>query len=346
MRPHSDYHRLMRLTMTINTPPAGGRYLVAALYKFVTLENFADFPQPLLSVCKEQDVMGTVLLAREGINGTIAGPEAGISAVLDWLRSQSEFEELDAKFSWADEAPFYRMKVRLKKEIVTLGVEGVDAANNAGTYVDPKDWNELISEPDVIVVDTRNDYEVAIGTFRNAQNPETTNFRELPQWVEDKLEAKPDTKIAMFCTGGIRCEKSTALLKSQGFGKVYHLKGGILKYLETVPAEESLWEGECFVFDQRVSVKHGLEVGDYDMCHACRMPINAEEMADERYVKGVSCPHCFDTMDERKRARFQERQKQIELAKQRNKAHIAADIDTAKSLKRAEKERQRERSQR
>ncbi|MEP0940452.1 MAG: rhodanese-related sulfurtransferase [Rhizobiaceae bacterium] len=331
--------------MTINPPPAGEHYLVAALYKFVTLDNFAEFQQPLLAVCKEQDVMGTILLAQEGINGTIASSQSGIETVLEWLRSQPEFAALDAKFSWGHEPPFYRMKVRLKKEIVTLGVDGVDAANNAGTYVDPKDWNDLISEPDVILVDTRNDYEVAIGTFKNAQNPETTSFRELPQWVEDKLQAKPDTKVAMFCTGGIRCEKSTALLKSRGFDEVYHLKGGILKYLETVPEDESLWEGECFVFDQRVSVKHGLQVGDYDMCHACRMPINEEEMQDEHYVKGVSCPHCFDTMEDRQRARFQERQKQIELAQKRNETHIAADIDAAKSVKRAEKERQRQRSQ-
>lgn len=330
--------------MTSIPTPSGDQYLVAALYKFVTLDNFTEFQQPLLATCKDNDVMGTILLAHEGINGTIAGPEEGINRVLAWIRSHEEFADLDAKFSWAEEAPFYRMKVRLKKEIVTLGVEGVDAANNAGTYVDPKNWNELISDPDVIVVDTRNDYEVAIGTFKNAQNPKTTSFRELPTWVEDELKAKPDAKIAMFCTGGIRCEKSTALLKSQGYDEVYHLKGGILKYLETVPKEESLWEGECFVFDQRVSVKHGLEVGDYDMCHACRMPISQQEMQDERYVKGVSCPHCFDTMDERQRARFEERQKQIELAKKRDENHIAADIEAAKSLKRAEKERQRERS--
>ena len=331
--------------MTSIPTPTGGQFLVAALYKFVTLDNFADFQQPLLNTCKDNDVMGTILLAQEGINGTIAGPETGIQNVLTWIRSHAEFTDLDAKFSWAEDPPFYRMKVRLKKEIVTLGVDGVDAANNAGTYVDPKDWNALISEPDVIVVDTRNDYEVAIGTFKNAQNPKTTSFRELPTWVEDELKAKPDTKIAMFCTGGIRCEKSTALLKSQGFDEVYHLKGGILKYLETVPEEESLWEGECFVFDQRVSVKHGLEVGNYDMCHACRMPISQQEMQDERYVKGISCPHCFDTMDDRQRARFQERQKQIELARKRDENHIAADIEAAKSLKRAEKERQRERSQ-
>ena len=323
---------------------SNAEFLVAALYKFVTLEDFEALKAPLLEACVSNKVMGTLLLAREGINGTIAGPRQGISAVLGWLTSHNEFSELDVKFSWSQNAPFYRMKVRLKKEIVTLGVDEVDAANNAGTYVDPKEWNELISQPDVVVVDTRNDYEVAIGTFQNAQNPETTSFRELPDWVEHKLEADPETKVAMFCTGGIRCEKSTALLKARGFENVYHLKGGILKYLEEVPVKDSLWEGECFVFDQRVSVKHGLEVGNYDMCHACRMPISEEEKADPRFVKGVSCPHCHDKVDDRQRARFEERQKQIELAKKRNEAHIAADIGTQKEQKRLERELQRERS--
>ena len=266
------------------------RYLVAALYKFVTLGTFGDLQAPLQETCSKHDVMGTILLAHEGINGTISGPEAGIKAVIKWLRSKPEFSDLDVKYSWSDHPPFYRMKVRLKKEIVTLGVEGIDAANQAGTYVDPQDWNELISQPDVIVVDTRNDYEVAIGTFENALNPNTSSFRDLPDWVDTKMEANPDTKIAMFCTGGIRCEKSTALLKSRGYENVFHLKGGILKYLENIPAEDSKWQGECFVFDQRVSVKHGLEVGQYDMCHACRMPIDQNDMADERYVKGISCP--------------------------------------------------------
>ena len=317
-------------------------FTVAALYKFVTLTNPADIQGPLLAECKKSGVMGTLLLAKEGINGTIAGSGAGIQSVLDWLRARPEFSDLDVKFSHAGGLPFYRMKVRLKKEIVTLGTDGVDAANNAGTYVEPADWNQLIERDDVILVDTRNDYEVAIGTFKGAENPNTKSFRELPEWVEEKLQASPQTKVAMFCTGGIRCEKSTALLKSKGYENVYHLKGGILKYLETVPEKDSLWEGDCFVFDQRVSVKHGLEVGDYDMCHACRMPISTEEMADERYMKGISCPHCFDSQDEKQRARFTERQKQMELANARNEGHIAADVRAAKAVKRAEKERQRE----
>lgn len=343
---NSDYHSHQRLTMSVISKSDTEKFLVAALYKFVTLEDFPALQEPLQTVCEENEVMGTLLLAGEGINGTIAGPEIGIKSVITWLNDRPEFLDLDVKYSWADEPPFYRMKVRLKKEIVTLGVKDIDAANDAGFYVEPEDWNDLISQPDVIVVDTRNDYEVAIGTFKNAQNPNTTSFRELPDWVDNELDAKPDTKIAMFCTGGIRCEKSTALMKAKGYDQVYHLKGGILKYLENVPEQDSLWEGDCFVFDQRVSVKHGLEVGDYDMCHACRMPINEQEMADERYVKGVSCPHCHDTQDDRQRQRFQERQKQMELAKQRNETHIAADIASAKSHKRAEKKLQRERSNR
>ncbi len=329
---------------TISSKVDGPIFRVTALYKFVTLPKPVIYRNELLDVCKSNDVMGTVLLAQEGINGTIAGKASGIEAVLDWLQSHEPFSELDYKDSWANEAPFYRMKVRMKKEIVTLGVEGIDPSQQAGTYVKPEDWNDLIAQDDVIVVDTRNDYEVAIGTFKGAENPETTSFRELPQWVEDKLEAQPDTKIAMFCTGGIRCEKSTALLRTRGYDNVFHLKGGILKYLEHVPKAESLWEGECFVFDQRVSVKHGLEPGEYDMCHGCRMPIREEDKAHPNYAEGISCHHCHDKMSDSQRARYAERQKQIELAKSRNENHIAADVQAAKQIKRAEKEEQRERS--
>ena len=288
--------------------------------------------------------MGTILLAHEGINGTIAGPDAGIESVLGWLRAKPEFAGLDVKFSLAEEPPFLRMKVRLKKEIVTLGAPEVDATNDAGTYVSPENWNELINDPDVIVVDTRNEYEVAIGTFKGAENPGTTSFRELPKWVDEHLDAARETKIAMFCTGGIRCEKSTALLKSKGYENLFHLQGGILKYLEKIPEEESLWEGECFVFDQRVSVKHGLIPGKYDLCHACRMPIDAHEKARFEYQPGISCHYCYNSADEKQRERYTERQRQIELAKDRDEPHLAIDLKEAKARKRAEKELQKIRS--
>jgi len=320
--------------------------LVAALYKFVDLSDLENLQKSLQDVCVQNGVMGTLLLASEGINGTISGPESGIHNVLKWLKSKNEFSNLDVKFSHASKPPFLRMKVRLKKEIVTLGVDSVDAANNAGTYVPAEEWNNLISDPNVILVDTRNNYEVAIGTFKGAQNPETTSFRELPDWVDEKLDADTDAKIAMFCTGGIRCEKSTALLKAKGYKNIFHLQGGILKYLENVPEDESLWEGECFVFDQRVSVKHGLEEGQYDLCHACRMPISDDDMKSAQYEKGISCPHCFDTVDEKKRQRFADRQRQIDLASERNAKHLAADVAQARELKKEERRLQRERSRR
>jgi len=222
----------------------------------------------------------------------------------------------------SDELAFYRTKVKLKKEIVTMGVEGIDPAHIVGTYVKGDDWNQLITDPDTILIDTRNDYEVAIGTFKNAVNPNTTTFREFPQWAADNLDKTKHKKVAMFCTGGIRCEKSTAFLKEQGFDEVYHLDGGILKYLEEMPQEQSLWQGECFVFDQRVAVKHGLEQGSYDQCYACRMPLSAAEMASEHYVKGLSCPHCHDKTTDEQKAAFAERQRQVELAKQRGDKHI------------------------
>ncbi|MEM8749862.1 MAG: rhodanese-related sulfurtransferase [Pseudomonadota bacterium] len=309
-----------------------------ALYKFVALPDFAALQPKLAEVCAQNDVSGTILLASEGINGTISGPESGMRAVLTWLKAQKPFEDLQVKESWADEPPFYRMKVRLKKEIVTLGVGDIDPASNAGTYVRPKDWNALIQRDDVIVVDTRNDYEVAIGTFEGATNPKTNSFRELPNWVDEKLKADPKTPIAMFCTGGIRCEKSTAFLRSKGYENVFHLEGGILKYLEEVPEEESLWQGECFVFDQRVSVGHGLEPGDYHLCHACRMPISETDMESEAYVAGVSCPHCIQTQTKAQRQRFEERQKQVELAQLRDEKHIAADVAAAKAAKKKLKE--------
>ena len=304
--------------------------VVCALYKFVTLENFQGLRQPLHNVLEANQVRGTLLLANEGINGTIAGSRAGINTVLNWLRNDPRLSDIDYKESFTDSMPFNRAKVKLKKEIVTLGVEGIDPKRVVGTYVSPADWNQLISDPEVIIVDTRNDYEFKVGTFKNALNPNTESFREFPRFVKENLSPEKHKKIAMFCTGGIRCEKSTAFLKEQGFDEVYHLKGGILKYLEEVPATETLWEGECFVFDERVTVNLQLEKGNYDQCNACRLPITEVDKASDKYLQGVSCPHCFDKVTTIQKSRFMEREKQMELARQRGEAHIGADA--AKSL--------------
>ncbi len=304
--------------------------VVCALYKFVTLENFQGLRQPLHNILEANQVRGTLLLANEGINGTIAGSRAGINTVLNWLRNDPRLSDIDYKESFTDSMPFNRAKVKLKKEIVTLGVEGIDPKRVVGTYVSPADWNQLISDPEVIIVDTRNDYEFKVGTFKNALNPNTESFREFPRFVKENLSPEKHKKIAMFCTGGIRCEKSTAFLKEQGFDEVYHLKGGILKYLEEVPATETLWEGECFVFDERVTVNLQLEKGNYDQCNACRLPITEVDKASDKYLQGVSCPHCFDKVTTIQKSRFMEREKQMELARQRGEAHIGADA--AKSL--------------
>lgn len=303
------------------------KLLVAALYKFVTLDDPDALRQPLLDLCLNQRVVGTLLLAKEGINGTIAGPPEGIRAVLDDLRRRAHFADLDVKESFAVEPPFHRMKVKVKKEIVTLGVDGLNPSRDAGTYVSAEDWNDLISDPDVVLVDTRNDYEVEIGTFQGAVNPNIKSFREFPDWAESSLDAKPNTKVAMFCTGGIRCEKSTAWLKSQGFEQVFHLQGGILKYLEEVPEEESLWRGECYVFDQRVAVKHGLELGSYAFCHACRRPLNEADKLSERYQAGVSCARCWDEYTDEQRTHFAERERQMRLARQRGEKHLGARLE-------------------
>lgn len=268
------------------------------------------------------DVRGTVLLAPEGVNGTIAGSHQGVAAAFEALRALPGLGGLEYKQSFAHDNPFYRLKVRLKKEIVTMGAPQADPNKLVGDYVEPEDWNALIQSGDVVVIDTRNDYEVSIGSFDGAIDPKTKSFREFPQWFREFRKEKPDAKIAMFCTGGIRCEKATSFVRNEGAGQVYHLKGGILKYLERIPEHESLWRGECFVFDNRVSVKHGLEIGDYDMCHACRRPVNEEEKSSPHYAQGVSCPYCYDETNEDQRARFAERQKQIKLAKARGEQHI------------------------
>ncbi|WP_300409655.1 rhodanese-related sulfurtransferase [uncultured Alcanivorax sp.] len=295
--------------------------VVAALYKFVRLGDFEQLREPLLALMLAQDVRGTLLLANEGINGTIAGPRAGIDTVLGWLREDPRLADLEHKESFHDAHPFLRTKVKLKKEIVTMGVEGIDPNRTVGTYLSPQEWNAVISDPETLLIDTRNDYEVEVGTFKGAINPETRTFREFPEYVKESLDPARHKKVAMFCTGGIRCEKSTAYLKEQGFEEVYHLKGGILKYLEEMPKEESLWEGECFVFDERVTVDHDLNPGEFDQCHACRRPISEEEKASEKFQLGVSCPKCFDESSPEQKARFAERQKQIELARARGRQH-------------------------
>jgi len=305
-------------------------FLAAAFYKFVDLPDFAERRAPLLAVCEQHGVKGLILLAREGINSTIAGPPEGVHAVLAYLRSDPLLADLQHKESWSERAPFYRMKVRLKKEIVTLGVPGISPIHMAGTYVKPADWNALISDPDVVVVDTRNDYEVEIGTFAHAVNPNIRSFSELPQWVEDADRLGKATgkkpKVAMFCTGGIRCEKSTALMKTLGYDEVYHLEGGILKYLETVPPEQSLWEGECFVFDERVSVGHALVPGAHALCRACRQPLPEGATESPLYEAGVSCPRCHAQTSETQKNSARERQRQWELAKSRAQTHIGAKL--------------------
>lgn len=301
------------------------KIVVAALYHFARFERFEELQEPLTALCQANKIVGTLLLASEGINGTIAGSREGIDNVLAYIRSLPEFTNLEHKESHADKLPFYRLKVRLKKEIVAMGVPETDPTKIVGTYVDPADWNALITDPDTVVIDTRNDYEIKVGTFKNAINPETDAFREFPDWVKRNENLLKGKKIAMFCTGGIRCEKSTAYVKSLGYDDVFHLKGGILKYLEEVPEEKSTWDGECFVFDERVAVKHGLELGDHKLCRACRHPLSPEDLRSDKFVAGVSCHHCFDKYSEADRARFAERQKQSELAAKRGKRHIGDD---------------------
>jgi UPF0176 protein len=324
------FHRKTAISRAMNDhaefPESVGTspYLVAALYHFVSVPRFRELREPLQALCEEHDVKGTLLLAHEGINGTIAGPDAGVQTVLAHLRSQPEFAALEHKESRTPKAPFLRMKVKLKKEIVTMGVEDVDPTRVVGTYVAPRDWNALIADPDTIVIDTRNDYETALGVFRGAVDPNLKTFRQFPDWVRDNRGLRGKPKIAMYCTGGIRCEKATAFMKAEGFDEVYHLKGGILKYLEDVPAEESLWEGACFVFDERVSVVQDLKPGDHKLCRACRNPLTEQSMASPRYEAGVSCPQCYEVRSEDDRNRFREREKQSRLARERGVRHLGS----------------------
>jgi len=309
-------------------------YLTAAFYKFVELPDYAELKTPLLACCEAHHVKGIILLAHEGINSTIAGPADGVHAVLAFLRGDPRLADLQHKEAWSTKSPFYRMKVRLKREIVTLGVPGISPTLMAGTYVKPEDWNALIADPEVVVIDTRNDYEVGIGTFSGAINPDIKSFAMLPDWVKSApaLQAvdgkKP--KVAMFCTGGIRCEKSTAFMRSQGYDEVYHLEGGILKYLETIPETQSQWQGQCFVFDERVSVGHGLVPGQHGLCRACRQPLDDADLASVLFEAGVSCPKCHATTLETQKNSARERQRQWELAKSRNQDHIGARLPLPK----------------
>jgi UPF0176 protein len=296
--------------------------VVAALYKFTPIEDPQALKPVVLKACIDAGILGTLLLAREGINGTVAGSREGIDTMLAFLRNLDGLADLEHKESFAAENPFYRVKVRLKKEIVTMGVPGIDPNEQVGTYVAPQDWNDLISRDDVVLIDTRNDYEVEIGTFEGAVNPHITTFREFPEWYREHGGAFGKPKVAMFCTGGIRCEKATALLKAEGIEDVFHLQGGILKYLETIPEQDSKWQGECFVFDQRVAVGHGLEPGNVAMCHACRWPLTEADMQADTYVHGVSCPHCHAARSDTQRQRYRARQQQIERAEARGEQHI------------------------
>ncbi len=301
-------------------------FIVSALYKFVTLPHYKALQMPLMQFMRDANIRGTILLAEEGINGTVSGRREAIDALYAWFLQQPGLDGISYKESQHQEPPFHRTKVKLKKEIVTLGVAGVDPRQTVGTYVKPCDWNQLIEQDDVVLVDTRNDYEYQIGTFQGAMNPKTTTFREFPTFVANHLNPQKHKKVAMFCTGGIRCEKSTAYLKGLGFDEVYHLEGGILKYLEEVPKEMSRWQGECFVFDERVAVNHDLEKGTYDQCHACRYPITEADKQSDDYHPGVGCPHCMHQKTDAQKQRYQEREKQNQLAKARGEMHIGGEV--------------------
>ena len=300
-------------------------YKVAALYKFQSIASSQEIQVLIRSSLKELNITGTILVGGEGLNGTISGSPDAIDKAITVLKSIDGFSTLDVKYSTSSENPFIRLKVKLKKEIVTIGDMTVDPNKVVGEYIEPNDWNALIADEDTILIDTRNDYEYSIGTFKNSINPKTTKFRDFPDWVESAgftNDDKKSKKIAMFCTGGIRCEKASSFMKDNGFNDVYHLKGGILKYLENIPENESMWQGECFVFDDRVSVNHKLMPGTYDMCHGCRMLITDNDKLSHKYIKGVACPKCFDTTSEEQKSRYKSRQKQVELSNSRNERHI------------------------
>jgi UPF0176 protein len=322
------------------------KIVVAALYHFATLDNYRAMREPLQAFCDAHGIKGALLLAHEGINGTVAGTRQDIDDLLFYLHSDERLKALEHKESLASKPPFYRMKVKLKKEIVTLGVDGVDPNVCVGTYIEPKHWNSIISDPDVLVLDTRNDYEYEIGTFKGAIDPQTETFRAFPEYVEKNCDPKRHKKVAMFCTGGIRCEKASAFMLQQGFEEVYHLKGGILKYLEEVPEEESLWQGECFVFDDRVAVKHGLEEGSYTLCRGCRWPLTETDKQSEHFEEGVCCSRCYDGLSDEKRQRLLERKKQQRLAEARGEQHLGMSMQEARAKKLEKKRKQLEQANR
>ncbi|WAC58698.1 rhodanese-related sulfurtransferase [Brevundimonas sp. SL130] len=312
--------------MTESTSSNVGQIRVAALYRFALIAGVGVAQARLQAVCEGGGVKGTLLVAAEGLNGTIAGPEAGVEAVLAEVRAMAGFADLDVKYAWTGEMPFLRMKVRIKREIVTMGQPDLDPARQAGVYVAPQDWNALIADPTTLVIDTRNDYEGEIGAFEGAVQPNTRSFRDFPHWFRTEgralLDERQPKRVAMYCTGGIRCEKSTAFLKAEGVENVHHLEGGILRYLEEVEPGDSLWQGDCFVFDERVSVGHGLVQGDHTLCRGCRMPLDAQGRASPHFIEGVCCDRCRDTRDDAQRLRYAERQRQIELARRRGETHL------------------------
>ncbi|MFT7459010.1 MAG: UPF0176 protein [Planctomycetota bacterium] len=302
------------------------KIVVMTMYKFVHLPDHIKLKAPLLEQCQKLDLFGTILLAEEGINGTIAGGKTSIEKIMSYLQKDERFEGMECKESRSDEVPFHRMKVKLKREIVSMGVSQVEPEIETGTRVKANDWNALIADPDMLLIDVRNQYETDIGSFKNAISPDSETFRDFPSYVDNKLDATKHKKVAMYCTGGIRCEKASAYLLQQGFEAVYQLDGGILRYLEEVQAEESLWQGECFVFDGRVAVNQALAPGMYTQCYACRRPLSPEQIATEEYEEGVSCPHCYNTLSLKKRAAVKERQRQVQLAEQREQRHIGASM--------------------
>ena len=305
-------------------PKNNEEFKFAALYCFNNINNPEKRKQSLLRFCKDNKILGTILLAKEGINGTISGSNDSIDKIVQYLRNWKEIDNIEVKYSYSSQNGFYRMKVKVKKEIVTMGKPSINPSITKGTYVEPENWNKLISDENVVVVDTRNTYETGVGKFTGSIDPKTKNFREFPLWADQFATNKlnKNKKIAMYCTGGIRCEKASSYLKEKGFKNVFHLKGGILKYLETVPINESRWEGECFVFDQRVTVNHNLEKGDFSQCYGCKMPLSKKEVEDKKYIKGVTCKYCFDNLSNDQKKRFSQRQKQIELSLSRGEAHI------------------------